>query len=96
MSEHECRQDNIWHMEERRFSVGCWACLYGKSIWPVWARSVVVSPAKRALMESVMARGIMVDTDGSDTLAFVERKGTPIWAVATTEELAAYEKAVQP
>ncbi len=47
-------------------------------------------------MESVSARGITVDTDGSETLAFVDERAIPIWLVATTEELATYDTAMQP
>ena len=96
MSEHECKQDTIWHMDEHRFSTGCWECVYGQSVWPAWAHNIIVSPAKRMLMESVMARGIVVDTDGSDTLALIDGRAIPIWFAATAEELAAYDTVVRP
>ena len=79
-------------METGAFSVGCWECLYGDSIWPVWARNIRISPAKRTLMESVNARGIAVDTDGTDTFACVNDQWVSIWLVATKEERAIYDK----
>jgi hypothetical protein len=92
MSGHICQQDTIYHMETGTFSVGCWECLYGTSIWPVWADNITVSPAKRVLMESVKARGIEVDTDGTDTIAFINDHWVSVWSVATEEEITAYDR----